>query len=313
MQNWATSDTPPRHRLLCRSCVFETMVAGVCRQYVLRPTGNFCALCRAHPLDCLESVANPAPTGRVSASGVIHRAEHFHDEQLRQGAVKLFKGDVTSDGLPRSELNACIAAGKHRGLIPVLRQIAHHPSGANGLVISLIDTRFHNLADPPSLESCTRDVCAHGASFDIATVTRIAYDTASAACHLHQRGILHGDLYAHSILRDERGHALLGDFGAASFYPPTRELRSTRMQQIDVRAFGCLLEELIELCDESTGPQGGLATLTQLKPGAFQTSQKAGPCLTRWRQYWMNLRCHSCATQGHPPGETAPAELAQPD
>ncbi|ART48761.1 leucine-rich repeat-containing protein kinase family protein [Acidovorax carolinensis] len=246
------------------------------------------------------------------ASGVIHRAEHFHDEQVRQVAVKLFKGDVTSDGLPRSELNACIAAGKHPGLIPVLGQIAHHPTGANGLVMSLIDTRFRNLASPPSLESCTRDVYTPGASFDIATVTRIAYDVASAACHLHQQGILHGDLYAHNILHDERGHALLGDFGAASFYPPTREQRATGIQQIEVRAFGCLLEELIERCDESTGPQGGLTTLTQLKAHCLSDGPDSRPLFEAMVPVLGELAA-SCATQGHPSIETAPAELAQRD
>ena len=32
---------------------------------------------------------------------------------------------------------------------------------------------------------------------------------ASVAAHLHQRGITHGDLYAHNILCDEQGNGLL--------------------------------------------------------------------------------------------------------
>jgi hypothetical protein len=246
------------------------------------------------------------------ASGVIHQAEHVHDGQVQQVAVKLFKGDVTSDGLPRSEMNACIAAGKHPGLIPVLGQVEHHPTGAKGLVMSLIDAKFHNLAGPPSLESCTRDVYAHGASFDLATVTRIAYDVASAACHLHQLGILHGDLYAHNILHDERGHALLGDFGAASFYPPKQEPLSTAMQRMEVHAFGCLLEELIERCDESTGPQDRLTTLTQLKARCLSDAPASRPLFEEMEPMLGELAA-SCATQGHPPKETAPAEVAQPD
>ena len=66
-----------------------------------------------------------------------------------------------------SEMTTCIQAGKHPGLIPVLGRIAHHPAGANGLVMSLIDTRFRNLAAPPSLQSCTRDVYAQGVRFDL--------------------------------------------------------------------------------------------------------------------------------------------------
>ena len=34
---------------------------------------------------------------------------------------------------------------------------------------------------------------------------------------MHARGLLHGDVYGHNILHDDKGHALLGDFGAASF------------------------------------------------------------------------------------------------
>lgn len=273
--------------------------------------GNpFCA-----KLETFAQIAAPAPTIpwnqlRIQhqlgegASGVIHRAEHCHDEQVRQVAVKLFKGDVTSDGLPRSEMNACIAAGRHPGLIPVLGRIAHHPAGTNGLVMSLVDTRFRDLAGPPSLDSCTRDVYAHGASFDLATVTRIAHGVASAARHLHQQGILHGDLYAHNILHNEQGHALLGDFGAASFYPPTLELLSTGLQQLEVRAFGCLLEELIERCDESTGPQGGLTTLTRLKVRCLSDVPESRPLFEEMEPVLGELVA-SCAHHGHTPIETA--------
>lgn len=62
-----------------------------------------------------------------------------------------------------------------------------------------------------------------GLRFDLATAARIAHSMACAARHLHRQGILHGDLYAHNILHDEEGQALLGDLGAASFIPPAWE------------------------------------------------------------------------------------------
>lgn len=245
------------------------------------------------------------------ASGVIHRAEHFYDGQVRQVAVKLFKGDVTSDGLPRSEMNACIAAGRHPGLIPVLGQTAHHPDGANGLVMSLIDTSFRNLAGPPSLDSCTRDVYPHGVRFDLAIVARVAYDIACAASHLHQQGILHGDLYAHNILHDEQGHALLGDFGAASFYPPCPGLQSSGPQQLEVRAFGCLLEELIERCERPTGSQGGLTALVQLKARCLSDRPKSRPLFEEMEQLLGALTA-SCTTDNDMAFKTQPAALTQP-
>lgn len=180
------------------------------------------------------------------ASGVIHRATRL----LRDGhpaeavAVKLFKGAVTSDGLPDLEMAACLQAGRHPNLIPVLGKIAGHPLDEHGLVMALIDPAFGNLAGPPSLASCTRDVYAPDQRFDAPVALRIARGMASAAQHLHARGIMHGDLYAHNILHDGAGHALLGDFGAASFHDASDSATARAFERIEVRAFGCLLEEL---------------------------------------------------------------------
>ncbi|MFO6379359.1 protein kinase, partial [Pseudomonas aeruginosa] len=55
------------------------------------------------------------------ASGVIHRAGWRQpDGSTRTVALKLFKGEVTSDGTPASEMAACLAAGRHAQLIEVL-------------------------------------------------------------------------------------------------------------------------------------------------------------------------------------------------
>ncbi|QBR03817.1 protein kinase [Paraburkholderia pallida] len=182
------------------------------------------------------------------ASGVIHRATRL----LRDGhpveavAVKLFKGAVTSDGLPDLEMAACLQAGAHPNLIPVLGKITGHPLDEHGLVMALIDPAFRNLAGPPSLDSCTRDVYADDVWFDRTIALRIARGMASAARHLHRRGIMHGDLYAHNILHDGAGHVLLGDFGAASFHDAGDCARAQALERIEVRAFGCLLEELAQ-------------------------------------------------------------------
>ncbi|PKO40127.1 MAG: protein kinase [Betaproteobacteria bacterium HGW-Betaproteobacteria-6] len=179
------------------------------------------------------------------ASGVIHHAEWRSAGGTQPVALKLFKGAMTSDGLPLNEMNACITAGTHPNLIPVLGRLAAHPEEAHGLVMALIDCNFRNLAGPPSLDSCTRDVYPEGASFDLDDAIRIALGIASAAEHLHAQGITHGDLYAHNILHGADGQALLGDFGAASFLPADDPLVAKALQRIEVRAFGCLLEELL--------------------------------------------------------------------
>jgi hypothetical protein len=186
------------------------------------------------------------------ASGVIHRARQ--EPEGRSVALKVFKGEVTSDGLPSSEMAAALHAGAHPNLIPVLARLSGHPAQAQGLLMQLIAPEFQSLAQPPSLASCTRDVYAPGTRFDLPTLRQMAGGIASALAQLHQRGITHGDLYGHNILHDGRGQAFLGDFGAASFVPAdTPHAQALALQRLDVRAFGCLLEELIERCSDDVG------------------------------------------------------------
>lgn len=189
------------------------------------------------------------------ASGVIYRA-HWQpngDAAALDVAVKLFKGAVTSDGWPHSELAASQAAGPHPHLIGLLGILAGHPQGIEGLVMPLIPPDFSTLAGPPSLDSCTRDIYPPATRFSADKVQRIALAAAEAGAHLHRQGLLHGDLYAHNLQCDAHGHALLGDMGAASFLPAD-VADSQALQRLEVRAFGCLLEELLALGD-SPAPQ----------------------------------------------------------
>jgi len=151
------------------------------------------------------------------ASGLIHQATLRTEEGEHTVAVKLFKGAVTSDGLPACEMAACLHAGTHPHLISALGRVTEHPEQLQALVMPLIAPEFGNLAGPPSLESCTRDVYANTPRLSWPAALRIAQGMASATAHLHARGVLHGDLYAHNILHNTQGEALLGDFGAASF------------------------------------------------------------------------------------------------
>ncbi|MEI6537288.1 MAG: leucine-rich repeat-containing protein kinase family protein, partial [Verrucomicrobiaceae bacterium] len=136
------------------------------------------------------------------ASGVIHRATWRSESSdvLRPVAVKVFKGSVTSDGLPASEMAASLAAGAHPNLIKVLGRVANHPEQKYGLVMSLIDPEFRALAGPPDFDTCTRDLYADDRRFELPVLLHIMRGVASAAARLHAQGILHGDLYAHNVL-----------------------------------------------------------------------------------------------------------------
>lgn len=213
------------------------------------------------------------------ASGVIYRAALLDQESgaPRPVAVKLFKGAVTSDGLPDCEMAACIRAGDHPNLIPIAGKVQDHPTGSHGLVMELIDPRFGNLAGPPSLDSCTRDIyCAH-TRFDLACAWGIAYGIASAASHLHARGVMHGDLYAHNILHGGQGRALLGDFGAASFYAADDRAGGVALQRLEVRAYGCLLEELIDRCDRRDAQAHAATKLIELKDNCLSEDIDSRP------------------------------------
>ncbi|WP_460143483.1 leucine-rich repeat-containing protein kinase family protein [Pseudomonas sp. S3_B08] len=184
------------------------------------------------------------------ASGVIYRAVWQRDDGSPQAvAVKLYKGEMTSDGSPLHEMNACITAGLHPNLIRVEGRTSGHPDQQQGLVMQLVDPSFGNLAGLPSLVSCSRDVYAEDCRFTAEVALRVAQGIASAAEHLHRQGITHGDLYGHNILLNDRGDCLLGDFGAASFHATRDDVQTRALQRLEVRAFGVLLGELLERVD----------------------------------------------------------------
>ena len=211
------------------------------------------------------------------ASGIIYRAHRTTERGVHPVAVKVFKGTVTSDGLPRSEKSACMVAGEHPNLIPVHGRLHGHPEDSIGMVMPLISPSFKNLAGPPSLESCTRDIYAPDTRFSLDQVMSLALGIASAAAHMHAQGVMHGDLYAHNILWNAKGECLLGDFGAASFLPTHDEISRQRLQRIEVRALGCLLEELLERCDVSPNEQAIAGALYALQQRCVQSLNEARP------------------------------------
>ncbi len=219
------------------------------------------------------------------ASGHIHRVQAAGWPQPL--ALKLFKGEVTSDGLPQDELAACLAAGQHPTLTTPVARLSQHPAQAQGLLMPLIPPAHINLAGPPSLQSCTRDVYPPGFQPSAALALDIAHDVAHALAHLHLRGVMHGDLYAHNILIDPvHGQARLGDFGAATRLPRDQKDLQQSLLALEVRALGCLLEELVLAVQHpspasATTPWGQKAGPSSSADAATQTLQAlARACLS---------------------------------
>ena len=201
------------------------------------------------------------------ASGVIHHANWIKQPASLKGvdseiAVKLFKGEVTSDGYPQDELNCCLAAGEHPNLIKVVAKIAQ--KNQLGLVMKLIPASFYNLGLPPSLASCTRDTFKAGTEFTPEQITKIAFSMADILTHLHAQKVSHGDVYAHNTMIDEQASVLFGDFGAASDLSVLPQVQREAMESVEVRALACLLEDL--LAHNSEGYDSSLiGALTELK------------------------------------------------
>lgn len=201
------------------------------------------------------------------ASGEIFKAySKPHEDEV---ALKLFKGSITSDGYAHDEMNAYMSVGEHPNLIKVLSKLGGDER--LGLVLEYIPDVYRNLGLPPDFETCTRDTFKDKTAFTPESILKVARAIASAAAHLHARGLMHGDLYAHNILINDEDHCYLGDFGAATFYEPHRK----EFERIEVRAFGCLLEDMLSLCPDKEGKT--YKALEQLRAQCMNEKVKERP------------------------------------
>ncbi len=182
------------------------------------------------------------------ASGITYQALLNNNGAQEPVAVKLFKSGLTSDGLPRCEMHANMLAGEHPNLVGVKGAIYNHPQGVSGLVMPLLDADLKVLANPPSFESCSRDVYANDFRVTPAQAQFILNGVTQAAEHLHAKGLMHGDLYAHNILWGA-DKVVLSDLGGASFLPPDNPDLTQKILQLEARALAVLAEELSRCCE----------------------------------------------------------------
>jgi hypothetical protein len=275
---------------------FPAMLLKLPRLTWLAYAGNpFCAELEVAPVPDFAPIAwaelqLQAILGE-GASGVIHQATWQTGGAHQAVAVKVFKGALTSDGMPQCEMAATLRAGDHASLIPVCGVVSDHPDGVCALVLALIDPGFVVLAGPPSLDSCTRDVYAPGLQLDWSQVINMALSIASAAGHLHAQGLMHGDLYGHNILHNGQGAALLGDFGAASWVAQTDLAHAHALQRLEVRAFGCLLEELLARGASAPDDGTGWAALGHLAGRCLSDNVAARPLFVEVEHALMEAQC----------------------
>jgi hypothetical protein len=184
------------------------------------------------------------------ASGVISKAvwnkptDDFPDEV----AVKVFKGELTSDGYPEDELQACLKVGGHASLVKSLAQV--NEPDCLALVMQLIPEHYNNLGLPPDFDTCTRDTFKMDFTLPIEQISKIVKQMQSVFSHLHDNQVSHGDLYAHNTLFDQDANIIFGDFGAATMYHMLNEKQQVQVQQIERRALNYFIEDLLALCSE---------------------------------------------------------------
>ncbi|WP_220488104.1 leucine-rich repeat-containing protein kinase family protein [Shewanella sp. SR44-3] len=234
------------------------------------------ALDDALPLVALSQLDIGAELGR-GASGIIYQAQWqaVDVDVSKSVAVKLFKGAVTSDGYPSNELACSLKVGLHPNIIPVLGQV-DQPE-ALGLVMGLIAPSFVNLGLPPSLNTCTRDTFAAGTIFTARQVFNIGIQMADAMAHLHAKGVSHGDVYAHNILIEGDDKLIFGDFGAATDLSALPLAQQLAMEQIEIRAFACLLEDLLGLVSITDVDKGLVNDLTAIKQACITDATHERP------------------------------------
>jgi len=216
------------------------------------------------------------------ASGFIYRARWLNQPQSlknteNQIAVKIFKGDVTSDGYPQDELDCCLTAGEQENLIKVVAQLDQGDDKKTlGLVMELISSDFYNLGLPPSLQTCTRDTFPKGTEFELEIISKLALQMCRALTHIHGNKISHGDLYAHNTMINDNADMLLGDFGAATNLTTLPQLQREAMERIEIRALGCLMDDLLALAG-NTEEKEYFKALTQLAVDCMQENTALRP------------------------------------
>lgn len=207
------------------------------------------------------------------ASGLISKAI----VDGKEVAVKVFKGDITSDGLPEEEMDINISLGRHKHLVDVLARVTGHPEGKDVLMLELIPPHFFNLGLPPTLETCSRDVYPEGFTLTLTDTRNILQSVADACVHMHAHGIMHGDFYAHNIMIDTEGNSILGDFGGASYFEPSEVEVRNGLERLEVRAFGCLMGELLEVSKTDIAKTTVRKTLIDLQDKCLATPNSTRP------------------------------------
>lgn len=172
--------------------------------------------------------------------------------------------------------------GPHPNFIQIIGYISEPSTDNNnskvlGLVLEYLPSTeeaqeegWTILARPPSFDTVTRDTfpiipgSRINPPFTLNTIYNICKGVCSVLQYLHSIQVVHGDVYAHNIMIQPNGNAKLGDLGAAFIYPfeysdsiisstfsssssaAIYSTESSLLQYLEVRGYGCLIDDLLQ-------------------------------------------------------------------
>jgi serine/threonine protein kinase len=192
------------------------------------------------------------------ASGQVSSYQ-YDDKEV---AVKLIHG-ITSDGNANDELAVygAVGDGTSKRIVGCIALLKETKDGKKGVVMDKLPSNLKDFALPPTIIEVTKDRWDSSSELSRQFVLNALRDVATALLYLHNTvGVAHGDVYAHNMKVDPAsGRIYLLDFGASFFTGPYKN----EAEKLEVRAFGVLVGELLELLVESE--QDLLVKLMDLK------------------------------------------------
>lgn len=191
----------------------------------------------------LSSVILTESVGK-GASGSSMRGV-LRDSPQIEVVVKFFDSSVSSDSAAVDEISAALAAAGVPGAIESIAQVVDDIGRPIGIVSRYAGESFVRLGEPPTFDSVTRDIFQAERLAASLPILQVLQSVAVSLSSLHERKLMHGDLYAHNILVSDQGHALLGDFGATWSYTSLAAELHPALQAIEVRAYGYLIDDLV--------------------------------------------------------------------
>lgn len=182
--------------------------------------------------------------------------------KLRNVAVKIFRDDMSPDGRAIDELEVlCLLEHENltkvRALLVEEEKEEENPARRPvGVIMDVVPGQ--PLAAKPDHTSVLRCRWADGKEYTTDFVLRVAKQVAAALEHMHEKGICHGDMYAHNCVADDKGNVTLLDYGASFLYGGKGgEGSEVDFERLEVRAFGLFVNDLVQRLSstEEASPQ----------------------------------------------------------